>query len=336
MKNSQSGFTIIEMAIVMVIIGLLVGFGTSLVRPLSIRAKRMESTETVEAGTAAIVGHATASRGILPTAAQFPGIIKKRNDAWTHPLHYIYDANLADGNPASGNLCTRRTTRITVNQCQDAACSSSVTVPNVAFLLLSGGENFNNQTGGSAAVTGSTVINTYPNGLDSIDDYSGDLNRSERYDDIVQWATLNELRSQIGCRGPQLSILNNELPPGKVANSYSAAIYVDGGVPFSSGGEYLWCIETPSGTSPAGLDFRDHTATSTIGCTTDGSNLSETNGAWTDADFVEIDGTPTTAGSYLITIWVRDSNNSGFDPACSDSGNLDNCDSRSFVLTVSP
>ena len=96
MKNRQAGFTIIEMAMVMVIIGLIVGFGASLVGPLSIRAKRIESTETVDAGAAAVVGYAAANRGVWPTAAQFPGVIKKRNDAWSRPVQYIYDSVLAD------------------------------------------------------------------------------------------------------------------------------------------------------------------------------------------------------------------------------------------------
>jgi prepilin-type N-terminal cleavage/methylation domain-containing protein len=66
MKHSQAGFTIIEMAIVMVIIGMLVGFGASLIGPLSIRAKRIESTEIVEAGVEAIIGQA-----MQPTMASF-------------------------------------------------------------------------------------------------------------------------------------------------------------------------------------------------------------------------------------------------------------------------
>jgi hypothetical protein len=211
-----------------------------------------------------------------------------------------------------------------------------VTVPNVAFLLLSRGENFNNQTSASLEVSSSTAINVYPTGIDSIDDFSGDMNRPEAYDDIVQWTTLNELRSQVGCRGSQLSILNNELPSGRVSDAYSAAIYVEGGVPFASGGNYLWCIETSTGSSPGGLSFRDHNDTSSIGFDTDGSSLAESNATWTDADHILISGTPTTAGSYLLTVWVRDNNNSSLDASCTSGGNLDNCDSRSFVLTVSP
>jgi prepilin-type N-terminal cleavage/methylation domain-containing protein len=336
MKNSQAGFTIIEMAMVMVIIGLIVGFGASLIGPLSIRAKRIESTETVESAAESIIGYAAANRGVLPTAAQFSGIIKKRNDAWTRPIQYVYDSVLADGDPTTGDLCTRRTTRITLRQCADAACSAPVMVANVAFLVLSGGENFNNQTAGSLAVTGPTVIDVYPNGVGDVDGHAADLNRAEPYDDIVQWATLGELRSRIGCRGPQLTVLNNELPPGRTSSPYSAAVYADGGVPFATGGDFLWCVETPTGAVPPGLNFRNPADTGDIGFDTDGSVLPETSAVWTRADYILINGTPTAAGSFLLTVWVRDNSNPGSDAACTGGASLDNCTSRSFVLTVSP
>jgi prepilin-type N-terminal cleavage/methylation domain-containing protein len=334
--DDQDGFTIIEMAMVMVIIGLIVGVGASLIGPLSIRAKRIESTETVDASAEAIIGHAAANQGVLPGTAQFAGIIKKRNDAWIRPIQYVYDAVLADGDPTTGDLCTRRTTRITLRQCPDAACSAPTTVANVAFLVLSGGENFNNQTAGTLAVNGATVIDVYQNGVGAVDGHAADLNRAEAYDDIVQWATLDELRSRIGCRGPQLAVLNNELPPGRTTSPYSAAVYVDGGVPFAAGGNFLWCIETPTGAVPSGLNVRNHTDTGNIGFDTDGSVLAENSPVWTPADHILINGTPTTAGSFLLTVWVRDNSNPGNDAACAGGASLDNCTSRSFVLTINP
>ncbi len=336
MKNDQAGFTIIEMAIVMVIIGLIVGFGASLIGPLSIRAKRIESTEIVDAGAEAIAGYAAANRGVLPTSTQFPGIINKRNDAWSRPIQYVYDVVLADGNPATGDLCTRRTTQISLRQCPDAACSAPVTVANVAFLVLSGAENFNNQTVGALAVTGPTVIDVYPAGVGNVDGHAADLNRAESYDDIVRWATLDALRSKIGCRGPQLAVLNNELPPGRTTSPYSAAVYVDGGVPFAAGGNYLWCVETPTGAKPSGLNFRNHTDSGEIGFDTDGSVLAENSIVWVGADHLLINGTPTVAGSFLMTVWVRDNSNPAVDAACASGANLDNCTSRSFVLTINP
>ena len=336
MKNSQAGFTIIEMAMVMILIGLIVGFGASLIGPLSVRAKRIESIETVDAAAQAIIGHATANQAVLPALAQFPQVIKARNDAWTRPIQYVYDAALADGDATTGDVCTRRSTRITLRQCADAPCSTPVTVPNVAFVVLSGGENFNNQTAASLAVSTPTVIDVYAVGTDNVDGDPTGINRPEPYDDIVWWATLNDLHGQVGCRGPQLVVLNNELPPGRVGNPYSASIYVDGGVPFASGGNYLWCVETPTGAVPSNLAFRTHADTDDIGFTTDGASLAESSVTWIQSDHVLVNGTPNAAGSFLLTVWCRDNSNSGSDMACESGSNLDNCTHRSFVLTINP
>ncbi|PID39373.1 MAG: hypothetical protein CR984_07180 [Proteobacteria bacterium] len=336
MKNHQAGFTIIEMAIVLVLVGFLVGFGASLTGTLSTRAKRIESTKTVAAGLEAVIGHAAANGGVLPTATEFPGIVNMRNDAWGRPIQYIYDANLADGSPNTGDLCTRRTTAITLRQCADTACTSPVTVANVAFVLLSSGGNFNNQTAGTQGVNAGVVIDIFNRGVGGVDGFNTDMNRGEPYDDIVQWATLNELRTKIGCRVPQLTVLNNELPAGRMNSPYNAAIYVDGGVPFAASGNYLWCVETASGTPPSDLSFRNHTDTGDIGFDTDGSVLPENDAAWTPSDHILISGTPSTAGSFLLTVWARDNSNPVVDPACAGGASLDNCASRSFVLTIHP
>ena len=63
--SGQKGFTIIEVAMVHVIIGLIVGFGASLVGPLTIRAKRNETKETLKAAKESIVGYAAANGRLL-------------------------------------------------------------------------------------------------------------------------------------------------------------------------------------------------------------------------------------------------------------------------------
>ena len=336
MKTSQAGFTIIEMAMVMVLIGLIVGYGASLIKPLSIRAKRIESTEIVNASAEAVVGYAANNSGVLPSVALFPGILKKRNDAWRRPLNYVVDVRLTDGDLATGDLCTRRSSFISLRQCNDAACSAPVTIDNVAYVLLSGGENFNNQTAATLAVSAATIIDVYTTRIDGVDGDNTDFNRPEVYDDIVQWATMDELRGRVGCRMPSLVVLNNELPPGDAGSPYSATIHPDGGVPFVAGGRYRWCIETPTGTLPDGLTFRDQTDSVDIGVDTDPAALDENQAAWIQADHIVVGGTPTTSGSYLLSIWARDNSNPGNDTACQDAGNLDNCIRRSFVLTVNP
>lgn len=336
MKNNLAGFTILEVAIVMVIIGLVVGLGASFIGPMTTRAKRIEASQTLDAAMASVIGFATANQAVLPNATQFGQSVRNRNDAWLRPLKYIFDSRLADGVTTTGDLCTRRGTHIILNQCNDAACSAPVTVSNVAFVILSDGENLNNQTNASLEATGTTVINVYPTGTGNIDNDSTDVNRQEEYDDIVRWATLYDLHGSVGCQGQQLSILNTELPPGRVGDTYSAAIYVDGGVPFDSGGDYLWCIENPGGSEPSSLDFRDSSDSTDINFTTDGASLNENSGTWVQSDHILISGSPTNAGSFLLTVWVRDNSNPGNDAACDSGTSLDNCARRSFVLTVNP
>ena len=320
----------------MVIVGLLVGFGASLVVPLSTRAKRMETSEIVEAAVEAVMGYAAANNGRLPTVAQFPGIIKKRNDAWLAPVCYIVDDRFTDNDTTTGDICTRKNTYITLNQCTDGGCTTPVVVPDVAFVILSGGADFNNQTSVSVDVSAATTVNVYDTGVDNVDNETSDFNRPEVYDDLVKWVTLNELRSRIACEGPQMKILNTSLPPGDTGTVYNAAVYLDGGVPFSSGGDYNWCIETDSGTAPPGLTFRNHLDTGNIGFTTDGASLAEASGTWERSDHIEIGGTPTTPGSYLLTVWSRDNNNPGNDPSCNSGANDDNCTEKSFVITINP
>ncbi len=67
-----------------------------------------------------------------------------------------------------------------------------------------------------------------------------------------------------------------------------------------------------------------------------GAVLDESSTVWTRADHILINGTPTATGSFLLTVWVRDNSNPVSDAACASGTNLDNCTSRSFVLTLNP
>jgi len=144
------------------------------------------------------------------------------------------------------------------------------------------------------------------------------INRPEPYDDIVKWVTLDELRIKAGCVGPQLKILNNELPYGFQGSPYSAVVYADGGVPFSSGGRYRWCIQQ---SGPTGLTFNQ--ATSDADCL----NLPEASWGQADNLTISISGTPT-ASTFNLTFFVRDNN----DPVA----NNDNVAQKTLVLTVNP
>jgi len=317
----QKGLTLVEVAIVLVILGLLIGLGASLIGPLTKRAKITETRDIVNAAVESVIGFA-AKNNRLPTNTEFPQAVRNPNDSWTKPLVYFFDPALTitPMQPAEG-ICGRKITNSIV--CTDANCTSQI--PDVAFMVVSGGPNYNVQTGPSTTSpcpSGKTCYKVYPQDNPNVDDYPNDFTRQEEYDDIVKWVTLDELRIKVGCQGAQLKILNNELPYGYVGIYYNATIYAEGGVPFQSGGKYKCCIQ---GNLPSGLNSQDCTLLSD---NSDCSSLSEA--SWGQADNLTIYGTPTAqeSRSYILTFFVRDNQ----DP----SGPNDNIAQKTLVLTINP
>lgn len=308
----EKGLTLVEIAIVLVIIGILVGFGAAVVGPLTKRVKGSETKDILNAAVESIVGFASRNNR-LPTTSEFSNSVRNPSDAWGKPLVYFVDNSLTvtPSSPAEG-ICGRKLTNTVV--CQDASCTNQV--PNVAFVIVSGAGNFNVQTGPlSLSPGGKQFIRVYEQDTPNVDDYSGDFIRQEEYDDLVKWVTLDELRIKVGCQGPQLKILNNELPYGYVGTSYTATIYAEGGVPFATGGKYKWCRQ---GNSPTGITFNPNVYSSNCG------SLSET--SWGQSDTLSLSGSPTRAGTYNLTFFVRDNQDS--------SGTEDNITQKSFVLTI--
>lgn len=332
-KGCCRGFTLIEMAIVLVIIGLLIGMGASMIGPLTKRAKTTEIKEMLNADVESVIGFAVKNNR-LPARGEFSyifntsgnSVAKYTNDAWGRPIEYFVDIALTNQpqDPSEG-ICGRSLTNSVV--CFDANCTNQI--QNVAFLVVSGGENFNVQTGpltGSPCPSGKTCYRVYPQDTKDVDDYSrppnpasgdpGDPNRLEPYyDDIVKWVTLDELRIEIGCQGAQLKILNNELPYGYKNNPYDATVYAEGGVPFTSGGKYNWCVQ---GNLPSGLSL-----TPSVVPTTNCSSAPGT--SWGQGDALQISGTPSSLGAYSLTFFVRD-----------NQGPNNNIAQKTLVLTINP
>ncbi len=319
---TDKGFTLIELAIVLVIMGLLVGMGAGLVGPLTKRAKVYETKEIMNAAVESVVSFGASSNS-LPDAAEFTSTVRTPNDTWTRPLNYIFDSNL------TGGICGRRSTNITVNICPDAGCSSPQAINDVAFIILSSGENYNNQTEGDPTAT---TINVYTQGVD-IDNYATDMSRTEPYDDIVKWITLGELRIKTGCVGPQIKILNNELPSGKDGSPYSADVYADSGVPFADSSsdtdsqpDYEWCWlpdPDPLKNPPAGITF---TCDISLGSLSSSSTCGLTTGTWQRCTSLSLGGPPSAPNNYKLTFFTRDNS----DP----SGTNDNIAQKTIVLTI--
>ncbi len=230
--NSKKGLTLIELAIVLVIIGLLVGAGASLMGILVKRIKYNETKEKINGAVEAILSHVT-SVGRLPNSTEFNSLVPSRRDAYNRDMLYIYDSALD-----TGNICGYTSTSISINVCPDTSCSSPIqTINNVAFIIVSGGENRNIQTGNAG------TINVYEQGVQNVDDYPTDISRAEEYDDILKWVTLNELKSARKCEGLVITSPTT-LSPAEEDSGYSYKLEAKGGVP-----PYSWSGSVGSGLS---------------------------------------------------------------------------------------
>ncbi len=308
---SEKGFTLVELAIVLVVLGLLIGLGVGMVGPLMTSIKVRESKDIVGAAAESVNSWASANNQ-LPDVAGFPTAVRSPNDAWGRPLIYAFDNNLVT--PATKDtICGRRSTLITLTDTNTGAMIS-----NVAYLIVSQGDDAVTNTNiAGIAVTSAAISATATITADTTND-------------LVRWVTLDELRTKVGCQGAQLKILNNEVPYGTVASPYpTVAISVDGG---ATPGTLRWCVEAPSlSPLPAGLAFNP-LLTGAIRVAPNSCNgtnpLAEA--SWILSPTLTISGTPAAAsqGSYYFTVYVRDNNDA--------TGPNDNVASKSFVMTINP
>ena len=261
--SNDKGIALLYIVMVVVFIGVVVAAAALLTGPLAQRSKTVEARGVIDSAVQSVIGYAATNRR-LPTTAQFDGAVRKANDAWGNPLYYIADGNLAPSSPGASSdyICGRSATSITVRQCLTDNCATYNDITNVAFVVVSGGKNFNVQT----ALTGTRVTVYTQNDAADRDDcttaancpsYNGTMiNRPERYDDIVKWVTLEELKNKMGCYGStpgRFKVLNNELPAACIGQSYSATLYSDGGVtPY---GNWTWAATV----LPAGLSMNFNT-----------------------------------------------------------------------------
>ena len=325
------GFTLVELAIVLVIVGILLGVGSSMVGVLSGAVKVRQAKDSLDENSQAVASWASANNR-LPQITDFNSgtpVAKTQMDPWSRPVVFLYYSSLARTNPNKDTICGRRSTPLTVT-----TSNPPTTVSNVAYVLLSGGDT-GAATLNSSFASGSTLgALTYPvktliprdaaSNTAVGGDATGNILIDSSNTDIVRWVTLDELRSKVGCQGAPMKIVNNELPFGSASSPYSATLTADGGVPFNATDSYRWCVQTTVAPLPpaTGLNFKKPDG-STVGNTLFEMNCSTYPvTSWPTAGQLVISGTPTPPGSYFFTVYVSDNNS--------------NTASKPFVLTVNP
>lgn len=219
----RQAFTLIELAVVLTIVGLVIGGSFKALKYSRERAYVEEAKEHVNSSIDAIIRDSLLFEG-LPTIEHFDqnlsterililssGLVKKA-------MLYIPDNGLI-----GIDVCSKTTTNLSII---DEISTPNRTISNVAFIVAHESANKNLQTG-----LQSNNVHIYsPSENEDDNKSSPNINREEAYDDIVKWVTLSELQQNIDCNSKPFKFLNDRLPHGNVGNSYSATMYVDNNI----------------------------------------------------------------------------------------------------------
>lgn len=238
----KKAFTLVELSIVLVIIGLLVGGSFKVMKMMRERAKITEAKESVLAAKNAVLGYVMTYPN-LPSDNEFQTDLSpiKNNQ---HPVFYVSDANLSIVN---NDICAYNTTALKV---VDNGVTPARTINDVAFVVVHEGADYNMQT----ALNGSNEVHIY-GAVNQVDDNTTPVNIVDFYDDVVEWVTLAELQQNVDCSQNKLVIINDYALPRDInssSNYIGANIYADGGFSLADGGDsgtqddYEWCLEDPN------------------------------------------------------------------------------------------
>lgn len=243
-----------ELAIVLVVLGLLIGTLGPMLMSLVKRDKLAEGRRTVRAALEETVGYAMVNGAPPASNATWHAAVGHTRDPWQESLYYYPATQYLDsGGAPTSNPCNATATDLNVTFCADAACAGGVTKANVAFVVGSKGENLNQQ---SANASG--VVKIYDYGV-QVDDYAGGSDPNDpnaHYDDIVEYTQLYGLVSRICASGNATGSGNGTGPPTGCSGSYTFQIRAQGkdkSYDVNGGG----CTNVPKNTSTAQIPIGD-------------------------------------------------------------------------------
>ncbi len=233
-RTNNKGFTLIEIAVVLVILGLLIGLGAALLGPLIKQNKYKETKSVVRQAREAVLGYVV-KNGYLPATLEDAGA--RALDAWGNTLLYFKAVEFdSAGEDACRTLSTTTGgTSFQVYECTSNDCSTFNTKENIGFLILSKGPDANS--------AGTDVGNdgVPPFYVRIQDTPYTDGGTSYRYDDIVEYASLDEIRQLRGCPQPLEITSPAVLPQGEEDSFYSYQLTAYGGKP-----PYTWSTAGPT------------------------------------------------------------------------------------------
>lgn len=227
----KNAFTLIELSIVLVIIGLIIGGSFKVLKTMRERAEVTRAQDDVKVAKEAIIGNTILNSNTLPDVAFFNQNLSpiKTNQ---HQLFYTFAPNLNNI-----DVCRKISTNLKLQP------QGKPAIDDVAFVVASESSNHNMQTARTnLQADGNYSVNTYDYATKK-DDNTSPVNIQENYDDIVDWVTLAQLQEAVKCSDTPLRIVNTSLPSTDTlsSSSYKAKIVVDGNysVPIATGCTFL-------------------------------------------------------------------------------------------------
>lgn len=235
LHRHKSGFSLVEVAIVLFFMGIFVSFASSMMKNIALSTKLRDARDRMTTVSDSVQAWAVKNR-VIPSLPDIGNPVDYWNKQYTL---YSY----TPVTPATDSICRQSSTNLAICPGTNTAADCSVSIiKDIAYMIVSNGDN--------SALEVLPVISNCPAGLTCMPKYEV----SSGYDDLYKYVTLQELKKAVGCveADSRLRILNGELPSAKVGESYSAVIQADGGAPFNSAPPYTykWCVK---GILPAGL-----------------------------------------------------------------------------------
>jgi prepilin-type N-terminal cleavage/methylation domain-containing protein len=209
----KKGFTLVELAMVLIVVGLLMGGAFQMMKVMGEKARSTEAKNTLNAAKEAVIAFAI-NNNRLPTALEFTNM--NLVGAGNIPIYYNSDAAL------QANVCGTTTTPLNTTD------ANGINTPNIGFVLAVAGENMLMQTPVGTSIT-------FPQW--------NTVTLGRPYDDFHTQATLGELQSTIGCQVPTLA--NPSLHLGTVGSPYTVTFA-------GNGGNGTYTFTRTSGSFPAG------------------------------------------------------------------------------------
>jgi len=220
---SEKGFTLVELAIVLIIIGLITAGGLIGINSAMDSNKFNSTRNQIEGIIKSIAEYSATGQRIPENESAVQTFISPFTDNFGNPLHYIPASELTK----TGSVCNTKNTSLVIRQCNNDGCTTFTEYSDVAFFVSSDSINKVQQT--SQSVSGDNIyINIYT-----------EETSTHGYDDITGFLTLNSLKNFAGCEGSTLEIIENNLPTAYTMSEYTAGFNVKGGT-----APYSWCMES--------------------------------------------------------------------------------------------